>query len=166
MQGGALASTQYHDRGRTVDVEPTHIEVEGDFVRFSRPTLTPFLFVAFRLFTLTIGRVPALAAWLKRRLVRTLIYRQRHVRVHLTRRVEFDERSVTVRDRLRGPDGDRLETLQWSARFATIHMGSSRYFVAHELARLAPGGSIDTTSLPEGIEIVRRIEVPAMQGQR
>jgi hypothetical protein len=159
LTDGTSTSSQYLDRQRKIRVEPTSIEVEGDFVQFSRPTLNPFLFVAFRVFTLTIGRLPSLARWLKMRLVTTLVYRQRPVHVHLTRRIEFDDHRVTVRDRLEGPDLARLRDLRWGAAFTTIHMGSSRYFVNNELAAVPPGERIDTATLRSGREIERHVLV-------
>ena len=158
-KNGSLASSQYQDRQRTVQVDATCIQVESDFVQCARPALSPPLFVAFRLFTLTVGRLPGLAQWLKRRLVKTLIHRQRSVRLHLTRKIEFSDRSVTVIDRLQGSDGDRFEELHWGASFTTIHMGSSRYFVANELSEMPSGGPVDSRKLTGGVELVRHATV-------
>lgn len=129
--GGSLVATQSFDPSRKIRVEPGAIELEGDAVRVSRPTFTPLTFLGFRSFSLTIGRFPAAARWIKALLVHLLVYRKRSGGFSLARRIEFGENAVRVVDRLLGEA--RLSELLRAARFATIHMGSSRYFVPNEL---------------------------------
>ena len=124
----------------TLDGERTVIK--APFYIFARPLMTPFKFLLFRIFTLTTGRFSAVAAWLKRLLVRVLIYRKQEVGLHLERTIETQEDGITIVDRIAGADLQRIERLEHRSVFTTIHMGSSRYFVPHELA------------LPEIIETV------------
>jgi hypothetical protein len=159
LRSGGSVSSQYHDASRPTNVEPTCIEVEGDLAEFSRPTMTPVLFVAFRLFTLTVGRFPGLSRWLKGRLVKTLIYRRRAVAVRFRRRIELTEHSLRVRDHLSGPGGARIAELRREATFTTIHMGSSRYFIASELADVPPADQIDPTTLTSGVDLERTVTV-------
>jgi hypothetical protein len=136
LNNGRLISTQYQDRAREVKVEADRIEVEGVFLEVSRPTMTPLRFTAFRLFTLSLGRLAGLGRWLKRRLVKALIHDQRTALIRFKRVITFDDAGVSVCDKLSGPDvedGGRVESLRWSESFTTIHMGSSRYFINHEL---------------------------------
>lgn len=154
--GGALASSQHLDRQRAVSVDAAAIDIHSPFVRFSRPTMNPFLFIGFRTFTTTVGRSPRLAQWLKNRLVKTLVYKQQRLQLSVRRRFEFDAQGITVRDRFSNTAAGELTSLQWASRFATIHMGSSRYFVNHELAAIPAGGPVDVTG---DAEIVRRIDV-------
>jgi hypothetical protein len=135
LHNGRLMSSQYEDHQRSVRVSPGRIEVEGAFVEFSRPTMTPVMFVAFRLFTASLGRLPQLAVWLKRQLVKVLIYRRRVLDLRLRRTIECDESSVSVSDEIIGSDGERVKHLRWGAFFTTIHMGSSRYFINNELVQ-------------------------------
>ncbi len=95
-------SSQYHDPERPTKADASRIEVEGDLVEFSRPTMSPVMFVGFRVFTLTVGRFPGLGRWLKARLVKTLIYRRRGIPVRFTRRIEFDDRAAAHQRSTRG----------------------------------------------------------------
>ncbi len=155
LHSGALVSSQYHDSDRPTRAESTSLEIEGDLVEFSRPTMSPPMFIAFRLFTLTVGRLPGLARWVKARLVKTLIYRRRPVKVRFRRRVDFLETGVRIRDWLSGPDGARLHDLRREGNFTTIHMGSSRYFILNELTELPLADAIDPAAIVDGVEMDR-----------
>jgi hypothetical protein len=159
LRSGGFVSTQYYDRNRPTRVESAAIEIDGSLAQFSRPTLKPVTFMAFRLFTITVGRLPGLARWVKARIVRTLIYRRRDVDMRFTRRLEFGDASVTIRDRLSGPDGARLLELRRDANFTTIHMGSSRYFVPNELADVGPAEAIDPAHVVTGVTRDRTVVV-------
>ena len=159
LRNRRLVSTQYQDLRRATYVTDSSIEIDGELMECSRPTMTPARFVAFRVFTLTAGRLPRLARWLKAQLVRTLIYRRRPIRVRFARRIEFTEQRVRVVDRLTGPDARELAELRWSARFTTIHMGSSRYFVHHELTPIGPDVPVDPSSIAGGLELERSVDV-------
>jgi hypothetical protein len=151
-------SSQYYDPGRPTRVDQAGIEIEGDLIEFSRPTMTPAMFVAFRIFTLTLGRMPGLGRWLKARLVKTLIYRRRVVPVRFRRRVEFREIGVRVSDHLVGPGGTEIEELRREAGFTTIHMGSSRYFIANELTE-TPADRVDPRAVTTGVDLERTVTV-------
>jgi len=159
LRSGRPVSTQYLDRARPTRAGDDAIEVEGHLAELARPAMTPALFLAFRLFTLTAGRLPPLARWLKRRLARALIHRRRPLAVRFLRRIEFGEGTVLVRDRLVGRDGDHLRELRWDPIFSTIHMGSARYFVAHELHRFPAGGDVDPRAIAAGLELERTASV-------
>jgi hypothetical protein len=133
LRGGEILSTQHQGNDSVINVGTDRIEVEGSFFEVSRPTMNPLKFLALRLFTLSVGRLSWLGRWFKRYLVKVLIYRKRAVNIRFHRIIEFGETSVTVSDQISGPDGGRVEDLQWGERFTTIHMGSSRYFINNEL---------------------------------
>jgi hypothetical protein len=162
LNSGRLVSTQYQDHARTVRVEADRIEVEGVFIEVSRPTMTPLRFTAFRLFSLSLGRLAGLGRWLKRRLVKVLIHDRRAARIRFKRVITFDDAGLSVCDHLGGPDGDRVESLRWSESFTTIHMGSSRYFINHELDEAevfepdAPR-EVDPKLLAEGMTLRRTV---------
>jgi len=162
LRNGRLIATQYQDHARKVRVEPDRIEVEGEFLEVARPTMTPQLFAAFRLFTLSLGRLTGLGRWLKRRLVKVLIHDQRAIRIHFKRTITFDDAGVGVCDELGGPDGGRVASLRWSESFTTIHMGSSRYFINHELDEVEVVESdapreVDPKQLAEGVTLRRMV---------
>lgn len=131
---GKLVSTQWIDDQRPIRTEDHAIEIEGRFHIIGKPVMKPWRFIAFRLFSLTTGHFPLIARWMKSILVKALIYRSKTLDLRFTRRIEFDADGVAVHDNIEGPDATRIAELRAGAWFATIHMGSSRYFVPHELA--------------------------------
>ena len=143
-----------------MSIEGDEIRIEGRFYQVPRPIMQPLTFLGFRVFTLTLGRVPAIAQWLKSSLVKVLIYRKRDIDVTITRRFILAEDSVEIEDRLKS-EGDTIDELLHSERFATIHMGSSRYFVPNELAD-APYDAdevIDPQKLAVGLTRRRTIQL-------
>ncbi|MGH9766285.1 MAG: hypothetical protein ACREAB_02525, partial [Blastocatellia bacterium] len=164
LRDGRLIASQYQDHARKVIVEPDRIEIEGGFLEVSRPTMTPLRFTAFRSFTLSLGRLAGLGRWLKRRLVKALIHNQRSARLRFKRTITFEETGVSVCDELGGPDGERVARMRWSESFTTIHMGSSRYFVNHELDEsevVEPDAprEVDPQRLAGGVTLRRAVRV-------
>jgi len=155
---GKLVSSQWGDPLREVRVGADEVRILGHFHEVPRAIMSPSLFLGFRLFSLTLGRVPAFAIWLKSALVRALITRQRELGIHFARRVRFTDDLVEVEDRIDSAS-DSLEELIHAERFATIHMGSSRYFVPHELADTGHPWEevVDVGALRTGIVRRRRI---------
>jgi len=164
LHGGRIFSSQYQDNDRKTNVQPKRIEIEGAFFEISRPTMRPLRFVGFRLITLSVGRLASLGAWLKRLLVKVLIYRKQTLRICLRRVIEFDEMSVSVSDNISGQDGSRVESLSWGDIFTTIHMGSSRYFINNELNEMPIlnedlSYEIDPHKIESGIELHRKVKI-------
>jgi hypothetical protein len=160
---GAVVTTQYFDRARPATVTSDSITVESRLQTIKRPVMTPWRFIGFRLFTLTVGRWPAVGRWLKRLLVQVLIYRRRSIPVRHIRTIRFEEAQVRVEDRFDG-NLSSLATLERVDSFGTIHMGSARYFVPSELglgvrndgaARAVPLGAN-----PGGVVLERVIAAP------
>jgi hypothetical protein len=66
-----------------------------------------------------------------------------------------------VCDDISGPDGKRAASLRWGEVFTTIHMGSSRYFIANELNGAfmqnheAPPNEIDSQQIVAGVKLRR-----------
>ncbi|MGE0126723.1 MAG: hypothetical protein AB7U82_01365 [Blastocatellales bacterium] len=170
LDNGRLIATQYQDGARAVKiesdgVESDRIEVEGEFREVTRPTMTPLRFTAFRLFTLSLGRLASIGRWLKRLLVKVLIHDQHAARLRFKRTIAFDETGVSICDELGGPDGHRVERLGWSESFTTIHMGSSRYFINNEIEEtevVEPDASreVDPQKLAEGVMLRRAVRFP------
>jgi hypothetical protein len=83
------------------------------------------LFLAFRLFTVTAGRVPAVSQWVKDLLVKVLIRRKRRAPIEHQRRLTATDEGIDIVDELTLPwsSGE----LQAAEQFTAIHMGSSLY---------------------------------------
>jgi hypothetical protein len=163
---GRIASTQYHDPDRPAAVTAESIETGGSLAVSQRPVMRPWRFLAFRLFTLTLGRWPAAARWVKQQLVRVLIYRRKPMKVEFNRSIRFGPDRVTIVDELRGDHEGRLENLRRGATFTTVHMGSSRYFVLNELDALPETEKtvdetwhVDPDRLAAGVRVERTLSL-------
>ena len=163
---GRLASTQYQDATRPMSAGFERVEVEGHLYQSSRPVMSSARFIAFRVFTLTIGRWALVGRWLKLQLVRVLIYRRKKLPVEFRRTIEFADDRITITDDLSGDHEGRLNTLERRPLFTTIHMGSSRYFVPNDLEAMrpdrAPGAAVerhDPARIGEGLHVVHTVEV-------
>jgi hypothetical protein len=156
---GRLLATQSTEGVESSSIESDAVEVAGRAAFVSRPTFTPFTFVAFRAFSTTIGRFALVARQLKNALVHVLIRRRLRAELCFRRRVEFGATEVRISDRLWG--GERVVEVRRAHRFATLHMGSSRYFVANELrgSRDESGAAdrVDPEELRGGVSRERRI---------
>lgn len=156
---GAVLSTASFDRERPVRVEPDAISVSGRAAALSRPTFSPLRFLAFRAFSLTVGRSAFVARWLKQLLVYVLVNRRKRADFRFERRIELGERGVRIVDHLTA--GEPVAHLVRADRFAAVHMGSSRYFVSNELEPLpAPSGEVPTADLASGIDLMREVVIP------
>jgi hypothetical protein len=161
LTNGRLCSTQYFDPDRPVRCDEEGIELSGSLMEFARPVMTPLRFMGFRMFSLTVGRIAALGRWLKRYLVKVLIYRRRALDLSFRRRIRFGDTGITVEDEIAGSAANQLTALRWGALFTTIHMGSSRYFIENEL-RSGGSGRIAEVSLDEvrrGARLTRDVRV-------
>ena len=160
---GQACSTQYQDGRRAVQVSAGRIEVEGGLATFARPTMSPARFLGFRLFSLSAGRIASVGRWLKRQLVKVLVYRRRALAVSFRRSIDFQDDQITITDEFKGDDGLGLRYLRLGGEFTTIHMGSSRYFINNALdpmPRPADAGEIDPRRIPSGTQLIRHVPVP------
>ncbi len=162
-RNGALASTQHTEKVVVEVCSERVVRLRCPVVAFRRPTFSPLSFVLFRVFMLTAGRVPFLASLVKRSLVGVLIRKSTPMRITLRRTISFESDRVEVEDYLQGDDAYRLLDLSWEERFTTIHMGSSAYFVPHELHDdFSSSGSerrVNLQRLPHGVRLVRSVDL-------
>ncbi len=159
-----LITTQWLDRGWRTQVSDEEVIVEGCFWAIKKPVMNPFSFLAFRLFSLSMGRVSRLARWLKRVLVSVLIYKRAALDIQFCRRIALRDNGFTVHDEISSSRTTNVRQLQWVDTFTTIHMGSSRYFVPNELQPLLVAASDETSELDprrlaEGITVERSVQM-------
>ena len=163
MKAGGVISSQWFDDAWNVDVSDDRVTVSGRFYAIKKPMMKPWRFMGFRLFSLTIGRVPAVGYWLKRVLVRVLVYRKCELDFTFKRSIAFGDDGFELRDELKSPLAHKIEKIERVDTFATIHMGSSRYFVPHQLItdrNAEPAERIvDLTRLGSGVVLERRVKV-------
>jgi hypothetical protein len=99
-------------------------EVTAPFARLKPIRFGPWRFVAFRLFTTTVGRAPPIARALKNLLVRVLIRGASRHPARLDRAIRFlPDGVLEVEDSLTGLAGTPVAL----ARHVPWHMGSARY---------------------------------------
>jgi hypothetical protein len=166
LQNGRCFSSQSQQPDRHAEVSADRVTVDGAFYEVSKPIMKPARFIGFRLFSLTAGRSPGLARWLKNYLVRALIYKRNSLDIRFRRSIEFHDDSIVIRDEIAGPGGAQVNSVQRGEIFTTIHMGSSRYFIANELERTA---SIEPSADPEivpsqiaaGVNLTRTVRFAA-----
>lgn len=158
-RSGRTVSSHYLDAARAASVSPDRIEAAGTFQSVKRPVFGPWKFRAFRAFNLTIGRFPAAARWLKRLLVNVLIYRRKPVDIACRRTLAFAADAMTVTDELRGAGAADLTVLQRASAFTSIHMGSARYFVLHELVALpaVAAAPLDPARVAAGVTVTYQV---------
>jgi hypothetical protein len=100
-------------------------ELDVPWRTVSHRVFTPALFLGFRLFTLTLGRFPAVSRWVKDLLVAVLIRRKRRPPIAHRRRIDVTDRGLAISDEIRFPPG--VDSVTEAAQFTAIHMGSSMY---------------------------------------
>jgi hypothetical protein len=101
------------------------VELDVPWKTLKTTVFGPFLFIAFRLFTLTLGRLPSISRWLKDRLVHTLIRRKSRSRVIHTRRITIVDDGVEITDDITLPAG--TSEVRAVEQFTVVHMGSAFY---------------------------------------
>ncbi len=166
LKNGKTFSSQWNDPERKADVTEDGIQLEGKFFQTSRPVMDPWRFMAFRLFSLTFGRMKAAAYWLKSLLVKVLIYKKTEIDVSIAREIKLLDDGIEIHDKLQGSPDDVVD-LSPGDIFTTIHMGSSRYFVPNEL--VAPPSDdyhqpVPIAELRAGVERLTRVTIDDQPG--
>lgn len=116
--------------------EKTNFRLTLPFVQVNQRVQKTWQFILFRLFSLTFGRWPTAAYRVKNLLVFVLVRRRREFPLRLTRQIRFEEKQVVVEDSLELMKP--VTHLYHESKFASIHMGSSRYFQPQELESVLP----------------------------
>ena len=133
LRTGTVASTQTLRRRPSWTRAAGGCTVEAEFVPLLRRVPTTWLFLAFRIFSTTLGRTQRVAYWLKNRLVQFLMRPPRAVPLRLTRQVELGTHTVTISDEIVASNRLAIVECRRNQKFAAVHMGSSRYFQWQEL---------------------------------
>lgn len=105
-----------------------------DFFRTNQKIFNPYSFLGFRIFSLVPGRFPAFSYWLKNLLVKVLVKAKKKGPLRLKRKVEFRDGKILLEDQISFLGGAEVKHLFSYPKFATFHMGSSRYFSQNELS--------------------------------
>jgi hypothetical protein len=133
LVSGRVVSNQTLNRAPQWRHESDAWRIDSQFAPISQRLQSPWLFMAFRFFSITLGRSQTVAYWLKEQLVRVLVRPRRPVRLRLVRRVRFQSDAIAIDDEVTLGRGLRVIELRRGRKFSSIHMGSSRYFQYQEL---------------------------------
>jgi hypothetical protein len=137
---GRAWSTQLHEKNRVKGLEnctgkeaapssERRFSVEAAFFRVLPMRLfTPFRFILFRMFMLTIGRNVAANNWAKRHIIGLFIHRRKRSPMRVVREFTFTAESLTIRDEMTGLGAVPTARLRAADIFTTIYMGSSKYY--------------------------------------
>jgi hypothetical protein len=101
------------------------VEIDVPWKALKTTPFGPWLFLAFRLFTLTLGRFPFVSRHVKDLLVHTLIRRKSRPAVTHTRRLAIEDDGIAIDDALTLPAG--VSTVRAVEQFTAVHMGSALY---------------------------------------
>jgi len=99
-----------------------------NFVHVNQKIMNPILFLFFRSFNISIGKIPFLALNLKKLIVKVLVKKRKIIKSQLKREIIYSNNSVLIKDKFIKMDKKMIKNLFIGNKFATIHMGSSRYF--------------------------------------
>lgn len=130
---GKRVSSQSFSLSNETTYRADSLNVKAPFARINQKVMSPFLFMGFRGFMLTVGRQKQLALLIKNILVKLLVSRRKTMDISLLRKVSFGPDSVTIDDLITASEGLKGLIFNLDAKFSTIHMGSSRYYQPDEL---------------------------------
>jgi len=132
-KGGKIFSSQSLERSRGASFNEDSIELSSRFSETTRKIFTPGLFISFRLFTLSLGRLPFFSNLVKCALVKALVLKKRTIDCVLSRKIEFENEQIRVTDIISNLDSANPVFLRGGDKFTSIHMGSGEYFQKNEL---------------------------------
>lgn len=133
LVGNATSQAPAQCWQQETEADALALSVEAAFKRVPAPRFSPYKFVLFRLFTLTVGRLPRVAPWLKRLLVLVLILRRVATDLRLHRRIVFHpDGRLEIVDRIAGAQPRAAAPVLAVARQVPYHMGSARYVDNHD----------------------------------
>jgi hypothetical protein len=133
LKNGNVFSSQSLDRSRTVSFDRDMIELSSRFSQTTGKIFHPGLFIFFRILTLSLGRLPFFASWIKCALVKALVLKKINIGCILSRTIEFKDNQIHIIDIIDNIDSVNPVFLTRGDKFTTIHMGSSQYFQKSEL---------------------------------
>ena len=126
--------------------DSTSVEIDVPWKTLKTTVFGPFLFLLFRLFTLTLGRLPAISRWIKDLLVHTLIRRKSRPAVTHVRRIAILEdgmEGIEIVDDITLPAG--TSEVRAVEQFTSVHMGSAFYA---DIRSAGPSAGMQTWTVP------------------
>lgn len=119
--------TSQGDPSADVTICEDQIRIQGRLKTHARPLPNPFNFLLLRILSLSVMRIPPIAAYIKRKIARLLMETRPRSSDQFSRTIQLG-RDLVVTDSY----GQHLEQIQGSSYFSTIHMASSGYWQASD----------------------------------
>ncbi len=122
-----LSSQSFHLKNKFQFTSQSAMVI-SHFVYINQKIMNPILFILFRLFNISIGKIPFISFKLKKLLVKVLVSKRKIIKSQLKREIIYSDNSVLIRDKFINMEKKMIKKLFLETKFSTIHMGSSRYF--------------------------------------
>lgn len=133
FDNGKKISTQGLHCSKTTQINEHCIEISTHLVALNQMVLSPLKLVIFRATSLLSKLLPKLSYQVKKVMVYFLVSRKKPSQAQLIRRISWDDKNISVTDKLQLQKTYRVKNIHIGGRFSAIHMGSSRYFEWQEL---------------------------------
>lgn len=135
LADGRVVSSQWISPAYQVRATDDGWEVSGYLhVVTSQKVFTLVTNLVFRGVLLALGWSPPLAHWLKARIRKTLILKQRTAPIRFRRRLGFEGGAPVLENEVAIVGDARVAALNFGDEFSIRHVPQSRYFQPHELA--------------------------------
>lgn len=141
------------------------LDLAADFVSyFPDRAMSPWAFLLFRMFNLTVGRVAWVNRWMRRSLIiGRFLTRRKEAPLRLHRCVELRGNEVLLEDRIDCVRHEEVHELVAHGFFSTVYMASARYYRPQDLAHAWSSG--DLSEAVGGQKPVFRVVVAAGSGE-
>lgn len=133
FMNGKRASSQGLGCSSVIFQDDHKVTIEVPFTETNQILMNWKIFIVFRLVSVLSAVMPSFSYSLKNLLVTYLVRRKKPCPLRLTRSIEWDSQSITVKDYICMKQRKPIRQLTAGGRFSAIHMGSARYFEWQEL---------------------------------
>lgn len=134
LSNGKLVSNQFLTSLNKIKFNDKYIEIESSFFFLKNELFYPIKFIFFRICLVILARLlPLFSRFIKKLLVKRLILKRKKAPLILIRKIEINEDVIKILDSIILGKNIKLKKIYKGSKFATIHMGSSRYFQIQEL---------------------------------
>jgi hypothetical protein len=125
-------STHGYSKLIKYSINKKKVVINTPFKRINQQLMSPIKFILFRLYNLTLCKIPFFSKLLKKILVIALINKKKYYKsLNLHRIINFEFKKIIITDTI---DNGPFEQSEFKfSDFTTIHMGSSKYFQNDEL---------------------------------
>jgi hypothetical protein len=158
---GSVVTSQWIDPHYDVELGEDEVTIAGATHRVVTRRFTPWTFLLFRVWILSVGWRAALANRAKGFIRRLLMLGSRPTPLRFTRRIHMDEESVCIETTMRADRGTRVTRLRIGDEFHVRYVPQSRYFQPQELlsrGRTLTNDELNRINRGQPVTVTERIE--------